>query len=41
MSIPVWLFDELADAGGDRAELRARAIAWNDLLGGADEGRRE
>lgn len=37
MSLPVWLFDELADHLVDNAELDARATAWGDLLDGAEE----
>jgi hypothetical protein len=37
MSIPPWLFDELADGDDDDADLVARATAWNELLAGAEE----
>lgn len=37
MSIPPWLFDELADAVVDNAELCACAEAWDGLLDGAVE----
>lgn len=37
MSLPPWLFDQLAGATPDNAELRARAIAWDGLLAGAEE----
>lgn len=38
MTIPYWLFDQLADDPRiDLAELRARLEAWTDLLDGAEE----
>jgi plasmid stabilization system protein ParE len=37
VSIPPWLFDELADHVTDRDELIAHARAWSALLAGADE----
>ena len=37
MSIPTWLFDELADHIADDRELVARVEAWASLLAGAEE----
>ena len=37
MSIPPWLFDELADHIADDRELVACAEAWESLLAGAEE----
>jgi hypothetical protein len=37
MSLPPWLFDELADNSDDRDDLISRAIAWEGLLAGAEE----
>jgi hypothetical protein len=36
MTVPGWLFDELADAVADPAELRACLEAWSRLLAGFD-----
>jgi hypothetical protein len=37
VSLPPWLFDELADRLEDDRELLARATAWSELLEGAEE----
>jgi hypothetical protein len=40
MSLPPWLFDELADNSDDTGDLVLRARAWDELLVGAEEGPR-
>lgn len=37
MTIPGWLFDQVADGRRDMPDLRAKVAAWDDLLAGAEE----
>ena len=37
MTVPGWLFDQLADHRQDMDDLEAKLGAWNELLEGAEE----